>query len=146
MRVLVVDDERAIADLVVDLLTAEGLRARACYSGREALDELDRDPSDLVILDIMMPGMDGFEVCRRIREFSEVPIVFLSAKDEELDKVRGLSLGADDYITKPFKPYEFIARIRARLRRVAVPVESPSILLAHGVELDTKANIVSFRG
>lgn len=146
MRVLVVDDEREIADLVVDLLTPEGLDVEACYSGREALEAFVRRRPDLVVLDIMMPGMDGFEVCRRIREFSDVPIVFLSAKDQEVDKVRGLTLGADDYITKPFKPFEFVARIGARLRRVRTGDERPSALLAHGVELDPKTHTVSFHG
>ncbi len=105
-NILVVDDERAIADLVVDTLVAEGLSARACYAAADALDELERAPYDLAILDVMMPGMDGLELCRRIRQTSEMPIIFLSAKVEEADKVVGLMLGGDDYIEKPFKKRE----------------------------------------
>ena len=98
-RILVVDDERAIADLVASLLVAEGMEVRACYGASQALQLLERERYDLGIFDIMMPGMDGFELCTRVRAASDIPIVFLSAKDEEADQVVGFTLGADDYVT-----------------------------------------------
>lgn len=164
-RVLVVDDEIAIADLVAHLLRDQGLDIAACYGGAAALDAFERaraerTPFDLVILDIMMPGLDGLEVCREIRRSSEVPIIFLSARDEEADKVAGLMLGADDYVTKPFRPREFVARIKARLRRsraacdiaAAGALESAAsngpgdLLAAHGIELDPRAHVATLHG
>ena len=123
-HILVVDDEQAIADLVVNLLVAEGMDALACYSGQAALDMLARTPFDLAIVDIMMPGIDGFELCVRMRQMRDIPVIFLSAKDEEADQVVGFTLGAEDYVTKPFRPRELVARVKARLRRrQAVPQE-----------------------
>lgn len=116
-HILVVDDEQAIADLVVNLLAAEGMDALACYSGQAALDMLARTPFDLAIVDIMMPGIDGFELCVRMRQMRDIPVIFLSAKDEEADQVVGFTLGAEDYVTKPFRPRELVARVKARLRR-----------------------------
>ena len=97
-RILVADDEAAIADLVARVLSDEGFEAIAAYSGAEALEQLESGAYDLGILDVMMPDLDGFEVCRRVRAASDVPLVFLTAKDEEIDQVLGLSLGADDYL------------------------------------------------
>ena len=134
-NILVVDDERAIADLVVDTLVAEGLSARACYAAADALDELERAPYDLAILDVMMPGMDGLELCRRI-----------SAKVEEADKVVGLMLGGDDYIEKPFKKRELTARVRVRLRRAAAAPLRPGVLSARGIEVDVDAHLASLHG
>ncbi len=146
-KILVVDDEKAIADLVGKLLEDEGMDARVCYSGNEALQLFERERIDLAILDIMMPGLDGFEVCKRIRSVSEMPIIFLSAKDEELDKVVGLTIGADDYITKPFKPREFVARVKARLRRVSsTGKQASSVVAARGIELDLDAYTASLHG
>lgn len=142
-RILVVDDERAIADLLVELLEREGMRASACYSGEAALDAFANEPFDLVILDIMMPGIDGFETCSRIRAVSDAPIIFLSAKDEETDKVVGLMLGGDDYIVKPFKHRELVARIRARLRRPRPASSGParrSVIEAKGIEVNLDAH------
>ena len=117
-HILVVDDEQAIADLVVNLLVAEGMDALACYSGQAALDMLARTPFDLAIVDIMMPGIDGFEVCRRIREVDEnVPVLFLSARDGIIDKRIGFSFGGDDYLVKPFNEEELVMRIEALVRR-----------------------------
>lgn len=116
-HILVVDDEQAIADLVVNLLVAEGMDALTCYSGQAALDMLARTPFDLAIVDIMMPGIDGFELCVRMRQMRDIPVIFLSAKDEEADQVVGFTLGAEDYVTKPFRPRELVARVKARLRR-----------------------------
>ena len=148
-RVLVVDDERAIADLVVELLAREGMDARACYSGDAALDAFAKETFDIVILDIMMPGIDGFEVCSRLRAASDVPIIFLSAKDEETDKVVGLMLGGDDYVVKPFKHRELVARIRARLRRLhsaAAPDRANRMVEANGIAVDLDAYAASLHG
>lgn len=147
-RILVVDDERAIADLVASLLTAEGMEVRACYGAAEALQLLGRERFDLGIFDIMMPGMDGFELCTRVRAASDIPIVFLSAKDEEADQVVGFTLGADDYVTKPFKPRELVARVKARLRRARAGVAAPSsdVLHAGAVEVDLRAHKATLLG
>ncbi len=115
--ILVVDDEQAIADLVEIHLLAEGCRVRKAASGAEALRIVAEEHPDLVILDIMMPGMDGLEVCRAIRRDRNVPILMLSAKSEDVDKILGLKVGADDYLTKPFNPLELVARVKAQLRR-----------------------------
>lgn len=150
-NILVVDDEVAIADLVARLVRAEGFDARACYAGRDALEAFAREHFDLVILDIMMPGMSGFEVCSALRRTSDAPVIFLSAKDEETDKVVGLTLGADDYVTKPFKPRELMARVKARLRRsLAAPAQDRDqpgpVLQARGIELDTRAHTATLHG
>ena len=119
MRIAVCDDEQAIADLVGQLLVEAGFSPAVFYAAPDLLAQQGIDPFDLVILDIMMPGMDGFACCRELRRTSSVPIIFLTAKDEEIDKVVGFELGADDYVVKPFKPRELVARVRARLRRTA---------------------------
>lgn len=116
-RILIVDDDEAIGRLLLEVLGQEGFEATACLSGEAALAEFACGDYQLVLLDIMMPGMSGFETCQRIRETSDVPVIFLTAKSEESDTVLGFSLGADDYIVKPFKPRELVARIRARIRR-----------------------------
>ena len=116
-HILVVDDEQAITDLVVNLLAAEGMDALACYSGQAALDMLARTPFDLAIVDIMMPGMNGLEMCKKIRETNNIPIIMLSAKSTDLDKILGLGTGADDYVVKPFNPLELTARVKSQLRR-----------------------------
>lgn len=141
-NILVVDDETSIADLVAELLRAEGYRTCTCYSGAEALEAFSREGFDLVILDIMMPGMDGFEVCRKLRAVSDVPIVFLSARGEESDQVIGLTLGADDYVSKPFRPRELVARVKARLRRAKQPVRPAGhdVLEARDLVVDRTAH------
>ena len=115
--ILVVDDEQAITDLIEIHLLSEGYRVRKAASGAEALRIVREEHPDLVILDIMMPGMDGLEVCREIRRERNVPILMLSAKSEDVDKILGLKVGADDYLTKPFNPLELVARVKAQLRR-----------------------------
>lgn len=115
--VLVVDDEEKIQRLVVNELKNQGFKTVQAKNGREAITEMDRVRPDLVILDIVLPDHDGMEVLRRIRERSDVPVIFLSAKGADMDKIRGLELGADDYIAKPFNPEELAARVRAVLRR-----------------------------
>jgi two-component system response regulator ResD len=119
-HILVVDDEPAIVTVVRERLEREGLAVRAVASGEEALAHMEADPADLVVLDLMLPGIDGFEVLRRLRsEGLSVPVIVLTARDEDVDKVVGLELGADDYLVKPFNPRELSARIRALLRRQA---------------------------
>jgi len=116
-RILIVEDEPAIADFIRRGLLQEDFRVEVAYDGKEGLKRAEESPPDLVILDIMLPGIDGLEVCRRLREFSDVPIIMLTAKDAVPDKVRGLEAGADDYLVKPFAFDELLARIRALLRR-----------------------------
>ncbi len=125
--ILIADDEANIRDLARLYLEKEGFRVRTAEHGAAALDEVRRDPPALLILDLMMPQMDGWEVCRRVRAESNLPILMLTARDQDIDKIVGLEMGADDYLTKPFNPRELVARVRAILRRVgaATPVERP---------------------
>jgi len=116
-RILVVEDEESFSDPLSYLLRKEGYDVAVTVNGVEALEEFDRAGADLVLLDLMLPGRDGIDVCRSIRAESGVPIVMLTAKDQDMDKVRGLEAGADDYITKPFNTRELVARIRTVLRR-----------------------------
>lgn len=116
-RILIVEDEPAIADFIRRGLLQEDFRVEVAYDGKEGLERAQQSPPDLIILDIMLPGIDGLEVCRRLREFSDVPIIMLTAKDAVPDRVRGLEAGADDYLVKPFAFDELVARIRALLRR-----------------------------
>jgi DNA-binding response OmpR family regulator len=117
-RILVVDDEVNIVDLVTLYLEREGYRVDSAFDGATALEMIRDDEPALVVLDIMLPEMDGFEVCRQVRATSEVPIIMLTARDEDIDKIVGLELGADDYLTKPFNPRELVARVKAILRRL----------------------------
>ncbi len=116
-RILVVDDEVNIVDLVRLYLERDGFQVEAAEDGAQALEKIRSLDPDLVILDIMLPEVDGFEVCRRVRNDSDVPIIMLTARDEDIDKIVGLELGADDYLTKPFNPRELAARVKAILRR-----------------------------
>ena len=118
-KVLVVDDERSIVDILRFNLEKEGFEVCTGFDGREALQLFEQERPDIILLDVMMPHMDGLEVCRKIREKSNVPILMLTARAEEVDKVLGLELGADDYITKPFSVRELMARVRTNIRRVA---------------------------
>ena len=116
-RILIVDDEKEIADLVALYLENEGFWVVKCYTGGEALQCIREEKFDLAILDIMLPEISGLEICRRIREKYTYPVIMLTAKGEETDKITGLTLGADDYMTKPFLPLELVARVKAQLRR-----------------------------
>lgn len=127
--ILVVDDEPRIVNFVRMNLELEGCRVISAGNGREALERIRDNLPDLVLLDIMMPGMDGFEVLRRLRQFSTVPVIVLTAKDQEDDRIQGLELGADDYIGKPFSHRELLSRIRAVLRRHATPPPMPQTQL-----------------
>lgn len=121
--ILVVDDEKPISDIITFNLKNEGYEVITAYDGEEALEKFNDESPDLVLLDLMLPKIDGLEVCREIRKTSSVPIIMLTAKDSEIDKVLGLELGADDYVTKPFSNRELIARVKANLRRNAVREE-----------------------
>jgi DNA-binding response OmpR family regulator len=129
--ILIADDDKKIVDLVTLYLKRDGYNVLPAYDGREALDLTRRKQPDLVVLDLMMPELDGMDVCRLLRAESAVPIIMLTARTTDDDKLRGLDLGADDYLTKPFNPRELMARIRAVLRRVA-PAEPPSDDLIFG--------------
>ncbi|MBD8007180.1 VanR-ABDEGLN family response regulator transcription factor [Bacillus norwichensis] len=116
-NILVVDDETEIADLVKVYLTNEGFNVTVIHSGKEALESITVNQYDLAILDIMLPDVNGFTICKKIRENHQFPVIMLTAKVEDMDKITGLTLGADDYITKPFNPLEMVARVKAQLRR-----------------------------
>lgn len=134
-KILIIEDEVSISDIIKFNLTKEGYRTETAYDGKEGLKKALQGDSDLILLDVMLPLMDGFEVCRKVRELSSVPILMLTAKEEEVDKVLGLELGADDYITKPFGMRELIARIRANIRRSEFPgeqTEKPSEIKIFG--------------
>ena len=146
-RILVVEDEESFSDPLSYLLQKEGYEVAVAATGPEALDEFDRAGADLVLLDLMLPGLPGTEVCRRIRSRSSVPVIMLTAKDSEIDKVVGLELGADDYVTKPYSSRELVARVRAVLRRRAEPEELlPSTIEAGPVRMDVERHVVTVRG
>ncbi|MBE3590990.1 MAG: response regulator transcription factor [Firmicutes bacterium] len=146
-RILVVDDERPIADILRYNLEKEGYEVSLAFNGQEALERFDKDQPSLVILDIMLPRLDGFAVCQKIRERSTVPIIMLTAKEAEDEKVRGLELGADDYVTKPFSPRELLARVRAIFRRAPGEASDASRILTCGdLELDLASYTVRKRG
>jgi DNA-binding response OmpR family regulator len=117
-KILVVDDEEAIVEFVDINLHRAGYEVVKAYNGQEALDRLHSESPDLMVLDVMLPDMDGFEVCKRARATHTLPIIMLTARAEDMDKIRGLEIGADDYMVKPFNPWELIARIQAILRRL----------------------------
>jgi DNA-binding response OmpR family regulator len=135
--VLVVEDEQAIASFVAAYLRKDGFNVRMTASGREALTLVGTDPPSLVVLDLMLPDLDGIEVCRRIRETSTLPVLMLTARDDDLDKIAGLEVGADDYLTKPFNPRELVARVKAILRRSSGKTQPEGGVLRYGeLELD----------
>jgi len=148
MRILVVDDDAPSVKMISFLLREEGYEVSSTDNGLAALELIDREPPDLVVLDVMMPHLDGFEVCRRIRQKMDVPIIFLSAKGETVDKVTGLQLGADDYLAKPFEPAELLARVKAVMRRAeAFTVEDTQSRLTVGdITLDPVSSRVTFAG
>jgi DNA-binding response OmpR family regulator len=146
--ILLVDDEDAVQKLLTYPLEREGFRVVSARDGQEALDVFAEENPDLVVLDIMLPRVDGLEVCKRLRARSTVPIIMLTARDDELDKVVGLELGADDYITKPFSIGEFRSRVRAALRRAMLPAASArsDIFEVDGLRIDVPRRAVSARG
>ena len=147
-RILLVEDEDSFSDPLSYLLGKEGYEVTVADDGLKALVEFDRTGADLVLLDLMLPGASGTEVCRELRAKSNVPIIMLTAKDSEIDKVVGLELGADDYVTKPYSSRELLARVRAVLRRnvETEEFEDESVLEAGGVRIDVERHVVSVRG
>ncbi len=146
-RVLVVEDEESYREALAFLLEREGFEVSLAETGPDALATFDREGADIVLLDVMLPGLSGTEVCRQIRQVSHVPVIMVSARDEEVDKVVGLELGADDYVTKPYSPRELLARIRAVLRRGTESSDlDPAVLEAAGVRMDVERHVVTLRG
>ena len=147
-RVLVVEDEESFSDALSYMLRKEGFEVSVASTGPAALTEFDRAGADIVLLDLMLPEMSGTEVCRQLRQRSHVPIIMVTARDSEIDKVVGLEIGADDYVTKPYSPRELVARIRAVLRRQsAEAAESGGPTLAAGpVRMDIERHVVTVDG
>jgi len=147
-RVLVVEDERNLREPLVYLLQKEGYDVIEAEDGNAALENFNNYGADLILLDLMLPGLSGNEVCRSIRAESKVPIIMVTAKDTEIDKVVGLEIGADDYVTKPYSTRELLARMKAVLRRGADPIqhESASVLKAGPVEMDLERHTVTVAG
>lgn len=148
-KILMLDDEVAIAQLVGSIFEAEGFEVAVFFKPQDALEAAAKTDFDLAIVDIMMPGMDGFEFTRRLQSISDASVVFLTAKDEETDILVGFALGADDYIVKPFKPRELVARVKARLRKRSLSDASKgqdSILEAKGIELSRREHTASLYG
>jgi DNA-binding response OmpR family regulator len=147
--ILLVDDEESLQKLLTFPLARDGFRVVPAHDGEEALDRFAQERVDLVVLDVMLPKLDGLEVCRRLRATSSVPILMLTARDDELDKVLGLELGADDYMTKPFSVREFRSRVRALLRRASAPRHEPGadeVIEADGLRIDPGRRRVDVRG
>jgi len=147
-RVLLVEDEESFSDPLSYLLKAEGFEVAVAATGPEALAEYDRGGADLVLLDLMLPGLSGTEVCRQLRARGSVPVIMLTARDSEIDKVVGLELGADDYVTKPYSTRELLARMRAVLRRRSEPAEdvATAALAAGPVRMDVERHVVAVAG
>ncbi len=146
-RILVVEDEESFSDPLSYLLTKEGYDVAVAATGPAALSEFDRTGADLVLLDLMLPGLSGVDVCRALRQRSSVPVIILTAKDSEVDKVVGLEIGADDYVTKPYSGRELLARIKAVLRRLSEPEELlPSTVESDPVRMDIERHTVTVSG
>ena len=146
-RILVVEDEESFSDALSYMLRKEGFEVVACVNGPDGITEFERNGADLVLLDLMLPGLSGLEVCRQLRQKSDVPVIMLTAKDGEVDKVVGLEIGADDYVTKPFSARELLARIRAVLRRRGEAEDVGSGILESGpVRMDVDRHVVTVNG
>jgi two-component system, OmpR family, response regulator RegX3 len=146
-RILIVEDEESFSDPLSYLLGKEGFEVEVVDNGLDAITEFDRNGADLVLLDLQLPGQSGTEVCRQLRQRSSVPVIMLTAKDAEIDKVVGLELGADDYVTKPYSSRELVARVRAVLRRQGEPEELISSTVHAGpVRMDVERHVVSVSG
>ena len=145
-KILIVEDEETIADLEKDYLELSGFEVEVANDGETGLEEALKDEYSLFILDLMLPGVDGFEICKKIREEKNTPIIMVSAKKDDIDKIRGLGLGADDYMTKPFSPSELVARVKAHLARydrlTGSAVEKNKIIEIRGLRIDTTARRV----
>lgn len=149
-KILIVEDEEAIADLEKDYLELSGFKVEVANDGQNGLLKALKENYDLFILDLMLPGVDGFDICRQIREEKNTPIIMVSAKKDDIDKIRGLGLGADDYMTKPFSPSELVARVKAHLARydrlTGSAVEKNKVLEIRGLKIDTTARRVWING
>ena len=149
-KILIIEDEEAIADLEKDYLELSDFKVEICNTGDVGLKTALEGEFDLVILDLMLPGMDGFEVCKKIREKKNIPILMVSAKKDDIDKIRGLGLGADDYMTKPFSPSELVARVKAHMARyerlVGSGVQENEIIEIRGIKIDKTARRVWVNG
>ncbi|MGH3762498.1 response regulator [Actinophytocola sp.] len=149
-RVLIVEDEESFADPLAFLLRKEGFTAAVASTGQQALEEFDRNGADIVLLDLMLPGMSGTDVCKALRQRSTVPVIMVTARESEIDKVVGLEIGADDYVTKPYSARELIARVRAVLRRGGETGENgrgdPQVLAAGPVRMDVERHVVTVGG
>ncbi|MCI9570820.1 MAG: response regulator transcription factor, partial [Lachnospiraceae bacterium] len=149
-RILIVEDEESIAELEKDYLELSGFEVEIENDGEAGLKRALADDFDLFILDLMLPGVDGFEICRRIRESKNTPIIMVSAKKDDIDKIRGLGLGADDYITKPFSPSEMVARVKAHLSRyerlIGSGMPANDIIEIRGLKIDRTARRVYING
>ena len=149
-KILIVEDEVAIADLERDYLELSGFDVEVANDGEAGLAEALRGDYNLVILDLMLPGVDGFEICRKVREEKNTPIIMVSAKKDDIDKIRGLGLGADDYMTKPFSPSELVARVKAHLARyerlIGSAAEVNKVIEIRGLKIDTTARRVWVNG
>ncbi|MBQ3790775.1 MAG: response regulator transcription factor [Lachnospiraceae bacterium] len=149
-KVLIIEDEESIADLEKDYLELSDFTVTVCGDGESGLETALKEDFDLVILDLMLPGLDGFEVCRRLRESKDIPVLMVSAKKDDIDKIRGLGLGADDYITKPFSPSELVARVKAHLARyerlVGSGTKPNETIEIRGLKIDKTARRVTIDG
>jgi len=149
-KILIVEDEHEIAELEKDYLELSGFEVDVANDGQIGLDKALSEEYDLIILDLMLPNVDGFEICRQVREEKNTPIIMVSAKKDDIDKIRGLGLGADDYMTKPFSPSELVARVKAHMARyerlVGSAVEENKIIEIRGIKIDTTARRVWING
>lgn len=149
-RILIVEDEEAIADLEKDYLELSGFEVEVANDGETGLEKALHEEYNLLILDLMLPGVDGFEICRQVRDGKNTPIIMVSAKKDDIDKIRGLGLGADDYMTKPFSPSELVARVKAHLARyerlIGSAAEANKVIEIRGIKIDTTARRVWING
>ena len=149
-KILIIEDEESIADLEKDYLELSGFEVEVANDGQTGLEKALSGDFDLVILDLMLPGVDGFEICRKVRAEKNTPIIMVSAKKDDIDKIRGLGLGADDYMTKPFSPSELVARVKAHLARyerlIGSAVEENKVIEIRGLKIDTTARRVWVNG
>lgn len=149
-KILIVEDEEAIADLEKDYLELSGFEVEVANDGEMGLAKALGEDYNLIILDLMLPGVDGFEICRRVRDEKNTPIIMISAKKDDIDKIRGLGLGADDYMTKPFSPSELVARVKAHLARyerlIGSTIEENKVIEIRGLKIDTTARRVWVNG
>ena len=149
-KILIIEDEEAIADLEKDYLELSGFEVEIEERGDAGLTKALKEDFDLIILDLMLPGVDGFEICKKIREEKDIPVIMVSAKKDDIDKIRGLGLGADDYMTKPFSPSELVARVKAHLARyerlVGSGIQENEIIEIRGIKIDKTARRVWVNG